>query len=346
MSISQTRRFVLGGLACGAAAFPAVRTAAQASNKVVLTMGGDGFQFVTQHLALRGGFFREEGLEAEMLDVGSGPRQVAALMNGSSAFSSLGMIHVIKANAEGAELVAVSTEFDVIDIQLVLSNAAIAKAGITPGMGTDETVRRLKGLRIAISSPGSTTDTYVRNLLRARKLDPDKELEIRPIGGGSNMLAALEQGAVDGFAWGAPQAQVAALRGLGKSVINPFDGGVPEVAGMPYLVIVTSRATFDRHPETIRKGVRAMARAIRFAATKPDEAKAALRQQFPTVDAAIFDAAWEQYRKGIPRSVTISREQFDTTQQWLALAGPKPAVAYEKAVSTRYAAEADALIKQ
>lgn len=317
-------------------------TAQAPLGKITLTMGGDGFQFVTQHLAMRGGFFKQEGLDAETLDVGSGPRQVAALMGGSSEISALGLIHIIKANSEGARLVAVSTEFDVVDIQVVLSTAALAKSGIVQGMGIDEKVRRLAGLKLAISSPGSTTDTYLRNLMRARGHDPDKMATIQPMGGGSNMLAALEKGVTDGFAWGAPQSQLAMTKGTGRVVINPFTGEVPEIAGIPYLIMATSRDTLERKPEVIKASVRALTRAMKFAQDRPAEAKALVRQHFAELSETVFDAAWEDYRKGIPKSPAVTQEQFDRTVAWLKLAGPVANTSYATAVSSDLATGAAA----
>lgn len=306
--------------------------------KVTLTMGGDGLQFITQHIAMRGGFFAQEGLDAQTIDVGSGPRQVAALMGGSSEFSSLGMIQVIKANVEGANLVAVSTAFDLIDIQIVVSTAAAQKAGITDAMPIDQKVKLMQGLRLGITSPGSTTDTYVRSLFKARGLDPDKAVQIQPMGGGSNMLAALEKGATDGFAWGAPQTQMAVARGVGRIVINPFKGEVPEVAGVPYLVLVTSRQTLEQKPDVIKAAVRAFTRAMRFARDHPDEARALVRKQFPDIEESIFNKAWEDYRKGIPTTPVINPEQIQKTAAWLGLTAPgKYAPAYDAIVAPDFA---------
>ena len=313
--------------------------------KVTLTMGGDGLQFITQHIAMRGGFFAQEGLDAQTIDVGSGPRQVAALMGGSSEFSSLGMIQVIKANVEGANLVAVSTAFDLIDIQIVVSTAAAQKAGITDAMPIDQKVKLMQGLRLGITSPGSTTDTYVRSLFKARGLDPDKVVQIQPMGGGSNMLAALEKGATDGFAWGAPQTQMAVARGVGRIVINPFKGEVPEVAGVPYLVLVTSRQTLEQKPDVIKAAVRAFTKAMRFAKEHPDEARALVRQQFPDIEESIFNKAWEDYRKGIPTTPVINPEQIQKTAAWLSLTAPgKYAPAYDAIVAPGFARAAAAEI--
>lgn len=168
-------------------------TMAQPLKKITIALGGDGLQISAIHIPLAAGFFKEEGLEVELVDVNSGPRQVAAIMGGSALFGPLGFIQVIKANAEGGTLAAAANLFSVLDLHLVLSKEAIAKTGITNAMPVDEKIRRMKGLRIGITSPGSTTDTMARTLFKARGMDPDQTVQLQPLGGGSNMLAALEK---------------------------------------------------------------------------------------------------------------------------------------------------------
>src|SRR5579871_418724 len=222
---------------------------AMALTKVTSALGGDGLLFAMQHLTAGGGFFKAEGLEVESVDVGSGPRQAAALMGGSSEFTLLGFIHVLKSIAQGGNLVALAPGLNLLDIQLVLSNEAMQKTGITPAMPVDERVKGLKGLRISITSPGSTTDTWTRSLLKARGYDPDTYITIQPLAGGNPMLAALAKKATDGFSWGPPQSHMAVAQGIGQLAIDPFTDTVPEIAGVPYVVIITSRDTLKNKPE-------------------------------------------------------------------------------------------------
>jgi NitT/TauT family transport system substrate-binding protein len=320
-----------------------VTSAATAQDRPAITVAqaGDGFQFLTQQIAVKGGFFEKEGYDIKIADVGSGPRVVAALMGGSAIYSPLGLINLLNARAQGGELVAVAVESDLIDIQLVLSNAALKKTGIVESMSTDEKIKRLKDLRISITSPGSSTDTMLRTLLRARNIDPDKVLKVVPTGGGSNMLAALEKGANDGFVWGAPQTLLAEKRGVGKIVIDPFKGQVPEVKGVPYIVITTTMDTVKNKPKELRAAVRALTAAIKFAHDKPDEAKRIVRPAFSEMDDEIFNLAWNNYVKAIPDSPQITEQQFDNTKKWLNITAKQPLqVKYKDSIVSTFADEA------
>lgn len=340
------RTFTIRALAAGAAMLAAMAASpsfAQGRPKITAAQAGDGFQFLTQQLAIKAGFFEKEGYDVEIADVGSGPRVVAALMGGSAVYSGLGLINLLNARAQGGELVAVASESSLIDIQLVLSNAAVAKTGIDPAMPIDEKIKRLKDLRISITSPGSSTDTMLRTLLRARDIDPDKVLKVIPTGGGSNMLAAMEKGANDGFVWGAPQTLTAANSGIGKIVIDPFKGEVPEVKGVPYIVITTTMDTIKKKPEMVRATVRAMTRAMQFARENPEEAKKAVRPAFAEMDDTVFNQAWDNYYKAIPETPAITREEFERTKTWLNITAKKPlTVGYDESIYGKFADEAAA----
>jgi NitT/TauT family transport system substrate-binding protein len=330
-------------IALAAAFLPAPPAVAQSRAKITEAQAGDGFQFLTQKIAVKAGFFAQEGYDLDVADVGSGPRVVAALMGGSAVYSPLGLINLLNARSQGGELVGIAAESNLIDMQLVLSNAALAKTGIDPAMPIDEKVKRLRDLRISVTSPGSSTDTMLRTLLRARKIDPDQVLKIIPTGGGSNMLAAMTNNANDGFIWGAPQTLMAVNSGVGKIVIDPFKGEVPEVQGVPYIVITTAAETVKTKPDMLRATVRALTRAMKLAHDDPAGAKRIVRSAFPEMDDAIFDQAWTNYVKAIPDTPVVSSVQFDKTKDWLNLITKKPlAVRYEDSIVASFAKQAAA----
>lgn len=311
---------------------------AQPRQKVTFALGGDGFHMSLIHLAMKGGFMAQEGLEGEIIDVGTNARQAAAVMGGSVDFAPMGLIQVIKAHLQGGNMITVAMLFDTLDISVVLSTEAIAKAGITPGMSIDERVRRMQGMKIAITSAGSTTDTVVRSLLKKRGLDPDKVVTIQPIGSGATMLAALEKKQTDGFAASAPHVQSAELKGVGRIIVDPFSGEAPEMVGVPYLVLNTSKDTLKNRPQLVRSTVRAMTRAMRFAAEQPAEARAILRKHFPDLDEATFNAIWTRYSKGIPKSPVVSPEKIDKTIEWLNITTSPPVVVKYEGVANADAA--------
>lgn len=259
-------------------------------------------------------------------------------MGGSALFAPLGLIHSIKINSEGGNLVAMAAMTNVIDLHIVISKAAIAKAGLAKSQPIDERVKRMQGLKIGITSPGSTTDTGARVLFKARGYDPDTYV---PLGGGTNMLASFEKGLVDGFVWSAPQPQVAVQKGLAEIIIDPFDMDAPESADIPYQVMVVNRTTMKANEDLLNKSVRALTKGYKFAKENPDMALKILQERFPEFDKDILTKVWPNYMKGLPASPIISTKQFIRTQEWLNITSPKKYdTKYENVVSGELAERA------
>ena len=309
-----------------------------AAQKVTIATAADSFQYIIQDIAIDGGFFAQEGLVADPVIFDSGTRQSAAIMSDGGAVGPVGLIHNIKASAAGGSLVAISRLFDVMDVYVVMSNAALQKTGITADMPVDEKVRRMRGLRIGITGPGSTVDTAVRALFKARGMDPDKEVSLLPLGAPSNMIAAMEKNATDAFAYPAPWPSIAANRGLGKVMIDPFNDQIPEIKGVPFNIVATSRDLIAKDPALVEKIVRVFTRAMKFAKDDPEGAKRIMRKRFPDLDETVFNTLWASYRKALPEDPVITPTQFEVTQKWLNLTAQPPfAETYDKVVYNKAA---------
>jgi NitT/TauT family transport system substrate-binding protein len=230
-------------------------------------------------------------------------------------------------------------------VALVLSNDAYARSGITEAMAIDEKVRRLRGLRLGITSPGSGTDSMARTLFAARGMNPDREITIQPLGAPENILAAFGRGVTDGFFYTSPMPETAVRRGLGRIVIEPLTGEVPELVDMPYVVLGTSRSNLKNQRPKVLAAVRAYTRAMQFVHAKPQEARQLVRARFPDVDDDVFNVAFDKYVAGVPRSPVIGPEQVAKTLDWLNLLQKTPLKAkYEDLVHPDIAREASRAI--
>jgi NitT/TauT family transport system substrate-binding protein len=305
-----------------------------------------GLLFYPSFVARGAGLFKEEGLDDQWIQAGgSAAASVAAVMGGNADMTVLGLDNAITASAKGADLVAFADLLDAYALPIVLSKKAIETTGITPTMPVDERVQKLRGLTIAVTSAGGGPDEMLRATLLARKLNPDTDLQIRPLGTAEAMLAALSKGLVDGMVTTSPFSEIAEAQGVGTVVISPLRGDLPELQGVPYTAALTTGATITRDPDLIRRATRAIARAIKLTRDQPDKAKEILKQYFPTTDPAIYQKMEETFRPIAAKATTIDRARFDKLVAWKNI-GAKGAlkVDYDKAVTTRFAAEADAEI--
>ena len=261
----------------------------------IVVSGYNAWFYLQQHVAIGAGIYQAEGLEPDIVDTNSGTRQAAAVMGGTGEIGQFSFPHVIKSAAKGGGLVALSTGYDAYPIQLVLAKSAAEKRGITAVMPIDERIKRIKGLRIAISSPGSSTDLFMRTILIVRGMDPDKDVSLQPVGAGAPELSALEAGAVDGFSFGSPFTTSAINRGLAIMIADPMKGEVPEFRDTPYQIVATSRQTLEQKPDVIAKAVRALAKAQKLIRDNPAEAKRVARPGFKSMSDADYSSEFDAH---------------------------------------------------
>src|SRR5579863_1397535 len=154
------RSIRLGAMALLLAVHGSHIASAQTPQKLTIAIAGKGLSFIIQYVAIGAGYYKKEGIDPGIVNVASGTQMAAAVMGGSADITQLGLPHTLEAVARGGTLVAIGTGFDKYPIALVLSDAAVQRAGITPSMSVDEKIKRLHGLRIGITSPGSSTDEF------------------------------------------------------------------------------------------------------------------------------------------------------------------------------------------
>jgi ABC-type nitrate/sulfonate/bicarbonate transport system substrate-binding protein len=315
--------------------------AAEELQKVTIAFAGKGLSFMIQYIAMGGGFYKEEGLEPESVDVASGTRQAAAVMGGSAEITQVGFAHTMHAVGRGGDLVGICTAFDAYPIALVLSNDAIKRLGITEAMSLDEKIKRMHGVRIGITSPGSSTDEFMRTILLVRGMDPTRDLKLQPIGIGAPMVAAMQQGSTDGFAFMSPFTDIAVSRGLGQVIADPMTGTVPEYRDVPYQVITTSRATLEAKRPLLLHVVRAMTRAMKFAHENKEATRRIVRPFFQDTPEAEFNTAFDTYVQAVPTTPVVSQAQVDSTVRMVNLSEKTPITAtYDQLVYADLAREA------
>jgi NitT/TauT family transport system substrate-binding protein len=327
--------------AVAVAAALAFTTAASAQSakpmhKITIATPGPALHFFPAHVADVAGLFAAEGIDAEWLNVGSGTKQVAAVASGSAAMTVLGMQPAITAADKGADLVAFAALFNKYPIGLLLRPDVIERIGFDLKAPIDQKVKKLNGLTIGITGVGSSTDTVLRSFMLARGIDPDKTVRIQPLGDPNAMIAAMEKKLVDGVMLSAPQAQIVESKGAGKMAIDPLTGEVPELNGVPYTAMISSRAFMDKNPEVIMAATRALTKAMLLTKSDPQKVSQLLQQKlFPNIDAQLFQSFEPAYAAAAATTPVIAKADYDKLLQWMKLLDPTPvSITYDKMIST------------
>jgi NitT/TauT family transport system substrate-binding protein len=288
---------------------------AQAESKKlsIVVSGFSAWFYLQQHVALAGKLYEAEGLTPDVVDTNSGTRQAAAVMGGSGEIGQFSFPHVIKSAAKGGGLVAIGTGYSAYPIQLVISKAAAEKQGITAALPVDERIKKIKGLKIAISSPGASTDLFMRTIMIVRGMNPDKDVALQPVGAGAPQYSAFEVGAVDGFAFGSPFTDTAIKKHGALMVADPMIGELAEFRESPYQIIATSRQTLADKRDVLEKALRALAKAQKMLRENPGEAKKLARPYFKNLSDEDYSALFDANVGGVPTQTEITEKAFKAT---------------------------------
>jgi len=216
------------------------------------------------------GYFTEEGVTVEVVEIEAGTDSVAALVSGNAQVADVGFDDLLELASEGEEgLIMVQNILSRVTLTTVMNPDLAAELGITRESPLEDRYAALEGLRIGITSPGAPTDKYMRYYLRQAGLDPDQDAEIIAIGGGSSLLAALESDQIDAFHLSPPTPYVAEAEGFGTVIIDGPAGDVEEFSDFLYTAWAANKEWAEGNPEAMSAFNAALDRAMEDIAADP-----------------------------------------------------------------------------
>jgi NitT/TauT family transport system substrate-binding protein len=172
---------LLGALAEGASA------QAPEKRKVNVATASLGLPYLPLIIAQQRKYFAEEGLEVEIAAFAGGSKALQSLMGGSSDVASGAYSNTLNMAAKGQKLVYFVTQ---------VRYPALA-IGVSKKVGDRyKSPKDLKGMKIGVSAPGSSTHMIMNYLLVKAGLAPD-DVSIIGVGTSAAAVAAIEQGEID-----------------------------------------------------------------------------------------------------------------------------------------------------
>src|SRR5215468_3869752 len=256
------KRFIarVAALAAGIAIAAGAWAQAPEKKKVTIAVGGKNlFYYLPLTVAERKGYLKDEGLDVEIPDFAGGAKALQALVGGSADMVSGAYEHTINMLAKKQPIKAVVLQAKYSSIVLVMSKERAARY---------KSAKDLKGLKIGVTAPGSSTNMFVNNLLAKDGLKPT-DVSIIGVGTGAGAFAALEKGEIDALSNLDPV--VTQLEATGKFVAvadSRTEKGMKDIYGGDYhaSVIYVTDEFIKKNPNTVQAVVNAMVRADRWIA--------------------------------------------------------------------------------
>ncbi|MBW9064600.1 ABC transporter substrate-binding protein [Rhizobium mongolense] len=211
------------------------------------------------------GLYEKEGLEVTVENFASGgSKTLQALVAGSTDIAVGFYDHTIQMQSQNKAVVGF--------VQLARNSGLVLAGGKNSSFDPTKP-ETIKGAKIGITAPGSSSDFFVRYYLQRNNLSAD-DISLIGVGSGAAAVAALEQGKVDLLVNYDPAATFIEAKGVGKILIDArSDEGAKEIYGgiYPTSVLYATQAYIDENPETIQKVTNATVKALAWMNTHSAE---------------------------------------------------------------------------
>jgi len=241
--------------ATGLRAQPAAGADKPEKPQITLAVGGKNLlYYLPLTVAEQLGYFKAEGLDLKIVDFSGGSQALRALVGGSADVVSGAFEHTINMQPKGQKLRAV----------VLMGRAPQIVLGINPKtMPHFKTVADLKGKKIGVTAPGSSTNVMANFVLAKAGLKPS-DVSIIGVGAGAGAVAALRSGQIDALANLDP---VISLLTRSKDLVIVSDTRIVAEADkvfggpMPAACLYLPQSFIDKHPRTVQALVTAIVRA-------------------------------------------------------------------------------------
>ena len=209
------------------------------------------------YVAQERGFYKKNGLAAELLFIPSTTTSVSSLVAGDVHVANASGGGVASAVVAGADLVMVACYLNSLPYELVVNESV-------------KSAEDLKGKSIGISRIGSASDVAARALIRGLGMEPDKQVLIMQVGGPAERAASFRTGRIAGFP--SPPGIIHLTKGMPfRILISTAD--FHKRFDFPYICATTTRSYLSRQRETVKKVVMAHVEATQFFKANKEETK-------------------------------------------------------------------------
>lgn len=320
----ERRTFLIGAgsLAVGASIAAATRSfAADAKpEKPDLTIGVGGkslLYYLPLTIAERKGYFKEEGLNAHIIDFAGGSKSLEALIGGSADIVAGAYEHTIRMQDKGQDIVAVCDlgRFPGIVIAIRKDLA-----------GEIKSVKDLKGRKIGVTAPGSSTALMLQYALLKSGLKAD-DAALIGIGGGPSAIAAIKSGSIDGLSHLDPVISQLQYDDEVKVLIDTrTEAGTRELFGgvNPAATVYLRRDFAKENPVTTQKAVNAFMKALKFLqGASAEEVAATIPEEYQLGNKKLYMQAYNSSKEMYSPDGMVTQEGYKSLLDVLKTLDPK-----------------------
>lgn len=289
---------------------------------VHIAVGGkSALYYLPLTITERLGYFKDEGLSVRISDFAGGTRSLEAVVGGSADVVSGSYEHTINMQSKKIQFQA-----------FVLAGAS---PQISIGIATAKAAgykgpKDLKGLKVGVSAPGSSTNMVVNYFIAQGGLKPS-DISILGIGAGSTVIAAIDQGRVDVVSQTDPAVTILEKEGKIKVIAETrTPEGTEKLFGgpMPAASLYAPVEFLRKNPNTVQALANATVRALLWMQeASPQQILATVPEEYLLGNKAMYLFAYNNVKTAYSKDGLFSEAGAKTTLKTLATFNPaiKPA---------------------
>jgi len=251
------------------------------------------------------GYFKQEGLDADLIYIASSSTMAQAMLAGDVALSTTNSQAIVDTGLQGGDLVAVGAFVNFVALYVIAAPEI-------------KSVADLRGKPVGVSRFGATTDFAIQMFLKKYGLEPIRDVPIIQIGGLPELAAALSKKSIYAAAMSYPMGLVAQQAGM-KMLANLAKEEIPFVhQGLT----ITGKFMRERRAQA-KAFVRAYGRAVHFMHTRKEEAKAIVSRYTKVTNPAMLEGTMQYAFDFVEKIPLVKREAFQVTLDESAKKNPK-----------------------
>ena len=255
---------------------------------------------------------QKQGVTPEIIAISASPTVLQALLANEIDAASISVTTLTSSRLAGADAVMI------VGVVPTFVDHIVSVAKITR-------IDQLKGQTGGVNRLGSTSDLGLRLALRKLGIDPEKDVQIIPAGGGAERFAALAKGLTQFTIMPEPFLTQAEKLGF-RNLYNITDLKIP----FWWNGILTREAIVRTKRPLMQKLTRAMIEAIHIIKTEKEYAKGLFKKNLGIGDAEGLERAYIAYSNAFPEVPYPTPDGVKTMLDDLALKNPKAASADAK----------------
>lgn len=273
--------------------------------------GGASLYYLPLALTEKLGYFKEQGLDVEISDFKGGSQSLQALVGGSADVVTGAYEHTLRMQAKNQDIAATIELGRYPAIVLAVKKDKADKI---------KSAADLKGAKIGVSAPGSSTNMVAWYLMAKGGLKPD-DASFVGVGTGAAAVAAIQKGEIDAVSNIEPV--ISMLNATGDIVVlndTRSTEGNNKVFGGPMsaAVLYMKRDFIDKNPNTVQALVNAFYKTLKWMEkATPEQIADNVPPEHHLGNKALYIAAVKASLEAYSRDGIVSAESTKRSMEFL-----------------------------